>query len=69
MSVAVENSDVWPTMQVFGAQRTESNTDQVMLRYRFETPWIRRRLELLDFDQGLVVPLGIVERGFKLCRG
>lgn len=34
-----------------------------------ETPWIRRRLELLDFDQGLVVPLGIVERGFKLCRG
>jgi hypothetical protein len=34
----------------------------------FESPWFCRRLGLLDFDQGLVVPLGIVERGFELCR-
>ncbi|GJJ23183.1 hypothetical protein [Mycolicibacterium mageritense] len=33
-----------------------------------ESPWIRRRLGLLDFDQGLVAPLGIVERGFELGR-
>jgi hypothetical protein len=32
-----------------------------------ESPWFRRRLGLLDFDQGLVVPLGSVERGFELC--
>lgn len=32
-----------------------------------ESPWFCRRLGLLDFDQGLVVPLGIVERGFELC--
>ncbi|WP_074293194.1 hypothetical protein [Mycobacteroides abscessus] len=34
-----------------------------------ESPWKSRRLGLLDFDQGLVGPLGIVERGFELCRG
>ncbi len=31
-----------------------------------ETPWFCRRLGLLDFGQGLVGPLGIVERGFEL---
>lgn len=36
MQVAVENSDVWPTVQVFGAQRTESTTDQVMPAPRFQ---------------------------------
>ena len=30
--------------------------------------WSWWRLWLLDFDQGLVGPLGIVERGFELCR-
>ena len=34
-----------------------------------ESPWVCRRLGLLDFDQGLVAPQGIVERGFELCRG
>lgn len=34
-----------------------------------ESPWFCRRLGLLDFDQGLVGPLGIVERGLELCRG
>ena len=32
-----------------------------------ESPWFWRRLGLLDFDQGLVAPLGILERGFELC--
>ena len=34
-----------------------------------ESPWVSRGLGLLDFDQGLVVPFGIVDRGFELCRG
>ncbi len=38
------------------------------LQRHIESPWIRRRLGLLDFDQGLVAPLGIVERGFELGR-
>lgn len=33
-----------------------------------EAHWFRWRLVLLDFDQGLVVPIGSVERGFELCR-
>jgi len=33
----------------------------------YESPWVLWRLELLDFDQGLVAPLCIVERGFELC--
>ena len=37
-------------------------------RRRIETPWFCRRLGLLDFDQGLVGPLCIVERGFELGR-
>lgn len=32
----------------------------------FESPWFCRRLGLLDFDQGLVGPMCIVERGFEL---
>jgi hypothetical protein len=35
---------------------------------RVETPWVCRRLGLLDSDQGLVGPWVIVERGFELCR-
>jgi putative transposase len=31
-----------------------------------ETPWVSRRLGLLDSDQGLVGPVCIVERGFEL---
>ncbi|WP_041781972.1 hypothetical protein [Mycolicibacterium chubuense] len=37
-------------------------------RPRSEPRWFCRRLELLDFDQGLVDPLGIVERRFELGR-
>lgn len=33
-----------------------------------ETPWVSRRLGLLDPDQGLVGPVCIVERGFELDR-
>ena len=36
--------------------------------YLGESHWSWWRLWLLDFDQGLVGPLGIVERGFELCR-
>ena len=32
-----------------------------------ESPWFRWRLELLDFDQGLVGPIRSVEDGFVLC--
>ena len=38
------------------------------LEEKAESPWFCRRLGLLDFDQGLVAPLGIVERGFELGR-
>ena len=41
----------------------------VAKRWRFsatESPWVVRRLGLLDSDQGLVGPLCIVERGFEL---
>lgn len=31
-----------------------------------DTLWVCRRLGLLDFDQVLAAPLGIVERGFEL---
>lgn len=34
---------------------------------RYESPWFRWRLGLLDFDQGLVGPFRSVERGFELC--
>ncbi|WP_394328494.1 DUF6575 domain-containing protein [Mycobacterium avium] len=33
-----------------------------------ETPWVSRRLGLLDSDQGLVGPVCIVERSFELGR-
>lgn len=36
---------------------------------RTESPWFCRRLDLLDSDQGLVDPLGIVERGLELRGG
>ena len=36
---------------------------------RVEPHWFRWRLVLLGFDQVLVGPLGIVERGFELGRG
>ena len=32
-----------------------------------ESPWVSRRLGLLDCDQWLVAPLGIVEDVFELC--
>jgi putative transposase len=38
-------------------------------RRHSESPWLCRRLGLLDFDQVLVAPLGIVEGGFEFCRG
>ena len=34
----------------------------------YEAPWFRRRLGLLDSDQGFVGPLCIVDRGFEFGR-
>lgn len=46
----------------------ESTAEEHQQLLGSESPWFCRRLGLLDFDQGLAVPLGIVERGFELGR-
>ena len=48
-------------------KRRKGTTKQDKTAPKFETPWFRWRLGLLDFDQGLVGPFRSVEDGFELC--
>ena len=61
--------------QLYGARRPTYDIDIAPattlenLNRLAESHWFCRRLGLLDCDQGLGAPLGIVERGFELRWG